>query len=97
VDSTGGRARADDPVVLYNNACTLAVLGLDDEALDALELAIAARVSHWDWITKDPDWERLREHPRFRELLARIAPADPGEGVHRNETPERREDGGGSP
>jgi adenylate cyclase len=95
----------DDPVVLYNNACTLAVLGLDDEALDALELAIAARVSHWDWITKDPDWERLREHPRFRELLARIAPADPGEGVHRNETPERRdaggsasgEDGGGSP
>lgn len=65
----------DDPVILYNNACTLALLGEEEGALDALERALDVRVSHWDWITRDPDWERLRDHPRFQALVKRIQPS----------------------
>jgi adenylate cyclase len=69
------RLAPDDPVILYNNACTLAVLGEEEGALDALERALDVRVSHWDWITRDPDWERLRDHPRFQALVKRIQPS----------------------
>lgn len=72
----------DDPVILYNSACHLAVLGEDEEALDALERALEARgtrrarmVGMWDWISRDPDWQRLGDHPRFQALMERIAPA----------------------
>jgi adenylate cyclase len=66
---------SDDDAVIYNAACALAVLGEIDRALDALELAIDAGLTGGDWIPHDPDWERLRDHPRFQALMKRIAPS----------------------
>ena len=64
---------SDDDAVIYNAACALAVLGEIDRALDALELAIDAGLTGGDWVPRDPDWERLRDHPRFQALAKRLS------------------------
>jgi tetratricopeptide (TPR) repeat protein len=65
----------NDPVVLYNAACNLAQLGEHDRALDGLERSIEAGVAVGDWIKHDPDFASLRDHPRFQEIVKRIAPS----------------------
>ncbi len=62
-----------DPLILYNAACNLALLGQSERALDGLERAIEAGVAVGDWITHDPDFESVRHHPRFQEIVKRIA------------------------
>ena len=64
----------NDPVILYNAACNLAQLGEHDRALDGLERSIEAGVAVGDWIKHDPDFENLRDHPRFQAIVKRIAP-----------------------
>lgn len=64
---------SDDDAILYNAGCALAVLGENEKALDALERAITAGLAGGDWIPQDPDWTQLRGHPRFRELIQRLA------------------------
>jgi adenylate cyclase len=63
----------DDDAILYNAGCALSILGEGDKALDALEKAIDAGLAGGDWVPRDPDWERLRDHPRFQTLVARLA------------------------
>jgi adenylate cyclase len=65
----------NDPVILYNAACNLAQLGEHDSALDGLERSIAAGVAVSDWIKHDPDFESLRDHPRFQAIVRRITPS----------------------
>jgi len=65
----------NDPVILYNTACNLAQLGEHDRALDRLERSIEAGVAVSDWIKHDPDFESLRDHPRFQAIVKRIAPS----------------------
>ena len=63
----------DDDAILYNAGCALAVVGEEERALDALEHAIGAGLAGGDWLPQDPDWEQLREHPRFQALTQRLA------------------------
>jgi adenylate cyclase len=65
----------NDPVILYNAACNLAQLGEHDRALDGLERSIEAGVAVGDWIKHDPDFENLRDHPRFQTIVKRISPS----------------------
>jgi hypothetical protein len=53
--------------------CALAILGEQEAALDALEKAIDAGLAGGDWVPQDPDWESLRDQPRFKELVERLA------------------------
>ncbi|HEY3037415.1 MAG TPA: tetratricopeptide repeat protein [Pyrinomonadaceae bacterium] len=63
----------DDDAILYNAGCAFAVVGDKERALDALERAIGAGLEGGDWIPRDPDWEWLRDHPRFQALVRRLA------------------------
>jgi len=63
----------DDDAILYNAGCALALIGENEGALDALERAIAAGLAGGDWVPQDPDWEPLRNHPRFQVLIKRLA------------------------
>jgi adenylate cyclase len=65
----------NDPLVLYNAACNWALLGERDHALDGLERAIEAGVAVADWIKHDPDFESVRDHPRFQAIVKRITPS----------------------
>lgn len=62
----------DDDAILYNAGCALAVVGEEERALAALQRAIDAGLAGGDWIPRDPDWARLRDHPRFQTLMQQL-------------------------
>jgi adenylate cyclase len=65
------RVRPDEFGTLYCVACAYAVLGDKDRALDLLRQALQLGKGNVGWIENDPDFDSLRDDPRFKELLAR--------------------------
>ncbi|MEO7602761.1 MAG: tetratricopeptide repeat protein, partial [Sphingomicrobium sp.] len=63
----------DDTHIQYNAACVWAQLGDIDRAFDLLE-NWAAHVGHETkvWLKHDADLDPIREHPRYRKLLAMV-------------------------
>lgn len=68
-----------DPTVRYNLACSLALLGRIEPALDALERALELGYRDREHLLADVDLERVRSHPRFQALLERLRTLEPGE------------------
>jgi len=64
--------KPDDQSVLLNGACVRARAGLKEEALDLLEHCFSRGWGKRDWIAHDPDYDSLRDDPRFQALLARL-------------------------
>ena len=62
----------DDPSALINAACLHSKMGQKEEALDVLERVFARGWGKRDWVAHDPDYDILRDHPRFKKLLARL-------------------------
>jgi hypothetical protein len=60
-----------DTLINYNLACFLARTGAKDEALTALEGAVAGGLSNQEMLRDDPDLESIREDARFQALLAK--------------------------
>jgi adenylate cyclase len=67
--------RPDDYGTLYNGACFHALVGETDRALDLLDRAISTGEGFPEWIEHDDDLASLRPLPRFRALIARLAPS----------------------
>jgi serine/threonine protein kinase/Flp pilus assembly protein TadD len=61
--------RPNDSNVLYNAACTYAVLGKNEKVLDLLRRALAAGYSNFDWPRQDPDLALLHNDPEFLKLF----------------------------
>ncbi len=59
----------DDPMLLYNVACTYAQLHKTSEALDCLESAVDKGYGHKEWIEHDSDFDSIRDNPRFKAIL----------------------------
>jgi adenylate cyclase len=59
----------EDPSAVVNGACTFAKLGRKEEALELLERLKSGKRG---WIEHDPDYEILRDDPRFQRLLERL-------------------------
>jgi adenylate cyclase len=59
----------DDAGTLFNAACLYAKDGNKDQALILLERAFARGSGNKEWIEKDPDYDSLRNEPRFKALL----------------------------
>lgn len=64
--------RPTDPLIVYNLACSLSLVGRIDEAFERLEAAITLGYRDKGHLTDDPDLSNLRSHPRFPELLTRV-------------------------
>ena len=62
----------DDLSVLVNGACLRARHGLKDEAIALLERVFAMGYGRRDWVERDPDYESLRDDPRFKKMLERM-------------------------
>lgn len=62
----------DDVSVILNGACLRARNGLKEEALDLLERAFARGYGKKDWVEHDPDYDSLREEPRFQAMLQKL-------------------------
>lgn len=65
----------DESYVHYNAACLYIKLGDIDRALDVLE-TLALNAAH-PWLQHDEDLDSIRDHPRFKRLMARRLKADP--------------------
>jgi serine/threonine protein kinase/Tfp pilus assembly protein PilF len=59
----------DDPMLLYNVACTYAQLHKTEDALDCLESAVDKGYGHKEWMEHDSDFASIRETPRFKAIL----------------------------
>jgi tetratricopeptide (TPR) repeat protein len=58
----------EDPMLLYNVACTYVALKRTDDAMNCLERAVDKGFGHKEWIDHDPDLDPLRENLRFQAL-----------------------------
>jgi len=60
----------DDNLMRYNAACTYSLLGEKDHAIDLLEIWIRHVASDSKlWFQNDPDFEPIRDHPRYLKLV----------------------------
>jgi TolB-like protein/Tfp pilus assembly protein PilF len=62
----------DDLSALINAACLSAKAGHKEEALGYLQRVFARGWGKRDWIEHDPDYDTLRDDPRFQTLLANL-------------------------
>jgi adenylate cyclase len=62
----------DDMGVIINAACVQARSGMTDEALDLLERVFNKGWGKKDWVANDPDYDSLREHPRFIAMMSKL-------------------------
>jgi len=59
----------NDMSSLGNGACLQAKLGHTDQAIALLERVSAQGWGQRDWLERDPDYDNLRDDPRFQRLL----------------------------
>jgi tetratricopeptide (TPR) repeat protein len=53
----------------YNQACFEAICGNSDKALMFLKIGLENNQVSKDWARQDPDFENIRDDPRFKELV----------------------------
>jgi adenylate cyclase len=67
------KAGSDEPVVLYNVACTYALLGETLRALDLLDKAVELGWGDRAWLETDSDLNSLHSEARFQALLDKVS------------------------
>jgi Tfp pilus assembly protein PilF len=61
--------RGNDPLTLYNAACTYGNLNMKAEALATLKKAVEAGYYGLDWAARDNDLACLHDDPEFQRLI----------------------------
>lgn len=61
--------KPNDPIVLYNLACSYSLGGNIEEALKTIQAAIDNGYDDLEYLLGDEDLENLRSDPRFKEYI----------------------------
>ncbi len=69
--------RPDDPVVLYNLACSYSLLRDIDKAFRAFKKAINCGYHDFKHLEQDDDLDNLRKDRRFQQYLTRVKSRKP--------------------
>ena len=72
VDLKLTRLKSDDPVIWYNVACSYSLLKRYDDALVALQRAVAIGYDDFDFLLHDADLAALRQQPTFRQFIQNL-------------------------
>lgn len=72
VDRKLSSLRPEDPVILYNLACSYSLLQDADRSLGAIKLALENGYDEYDYLEQDMDLEFLRKDSRFQEFFHRF-------------------------
>ncbi len=72
VDERLARLEPGNAVIFYNLACSYSLTDQFDRAALALERAFQLGYRDFDWLAKDPDLDKLRQQPQYREIQAKI-------------------------
>jgi len=67
----------EEPMLLYNIGCIYALAGMTDEALECLDRSVRRGLTQLGWFANDANLDSLRDHPRFRQLMARLERPSP--------------------
>ena len=59
----------EDPMLLYNVACTYGMLGKTEDSLAALEKAVSNGWGDKSWLEHDSDLDLIRAEPRYLALI----------------------------
>jgi adenylate cyclase len=62
----------DDMSALLNNACLKLRSGRHEEALDMIERVFGRGWGKREWVEHDPDYDCVREHPRFKAVFKNL-------------------------
>jgi adenylate cyclase len=62
----------DDMSALLNAACLRCRAGMKEEAMDIVERVFGRGWGKRDWVDHDPDYDILRDDPRFQRVLAKL-------------------------
>ena len=62
----------DDVCVLINAACLHSKLRHKEQAIELLEQVFGRGWGKRDWVEQDPDYDILRDDPRFQKMLAKL-------------------------
>jgi predicted esterase len=66
--------RPDSPDLLYNIACLYALEGNRKEAIRTLKSSVDHGFKDFELLRTDPDLDKLRADPEFKNLLAKVQP-----------------------
>jgi tetratricopeptide (TPR) repeat protein len=72
VDERLSQIRPNDPVILYNLACSYSLLQEIDKALRSVKRAINCGYTDFEHMDQDSDLENLRQDQRFKRYIVRI-------------------------
>jgi tetratricopeptide (TPR) repeat protein len=72
VDERLARLEPGNAVIFYNLACSYSLTDQFDRAALALERAFQIGYADFEWLSKDPDLDKLRQQPQYREIQAKI-------------------------
>ena len=72
VDKQLSRLEPRNPLVYYNLACSYSLNAEYGLAANALEKALSLGYRDFKWLARDPDLLRLRKHPVYRSIEAKI-------------------------
>ena len=72
VDEQLVRLRPGDALVHYNLACSYSLTEQFESAAVALNRALDLGYRDFKWLSKDPDLAKLRKHPLYKKVRARI-------------------------
>ena len=72
VDERLARLRPDDALVFYNLACSYSLTEQFDRAMLALEKALNLGYRDFNWLARDPDLDKLRQQPVYRDIQEKI-------------------------
>jgi len=80
IDEKLVQLKPDDPIVLYNLACSYSLLNDIDKGFRALKKAINCGYSDFDHLECDDDLLNLCEDQRVKRYLARVKAKKPSQG-----------------
>ena len=63
----------DDPGTSINMACMYLRAGMKEEGLACLEKSFGRGFGKRSWVENDPDYDSVRDDPRFQALVAKLA------------------------
>jgi tetratricopeptide (TPR) repeat protein len=69
----------DDPIVLYNLACSYSLLGYLDDALLTIKRSVKCGYDDFDHMSSDPDLENLRQDERFNDFFSSVKKGPSGD------------------
>lgn len=72
IDQRLAELKPQDPIVHYNLACSLSLVGQLAQALAALKQAVLLGYDEISYISKDPDLKALRETQEFKQFFKKI-------------------------